>query len=366
MRNFKYLIADQVKPFIGVVREIDASKISLATAEDQIYTLNSSNDKNIFYNTSGYSVSINDVLLFEDNNKCTVLYEYLAKELVLSLTNMCNCKCIICPQIPKKDNKDHFNILIDVLKLAKDVKYICITGGEPTFFKEKLIKILEYINTYLPESKVQVLSNGKNFYDFRLVKELSNIIHKNTIFAISVYSSFESVHDFLVGVKGSFNKTIAGIYNLANFNAQIEIRTVLTKLNYKNLQSWARYISLNMPFIVHSVIMGQETINYTYKMKRDIWIDPYYCNNFIYAAITEFVRRKIPVSLYNLQQCILEKNLRNYSKKSISEWKRIYLDICKNCDIMSLCGGFFESNQKLHSKYIRPILNKAVKNGEII
>ena len=42
-------------------------------------------------------------------------------------------------------------------------------------------------------------------------------------------------------------------------------------------------------------------------------------------------------------------------KKSISDWKNIYLDQCHTCVAQNECGGFFQWATKLHSAHIRPL-----------
>src|SRR5262249_20719136 len=53
---------------------------------------------------------------------------------------------------------------------------------------------------------------------------------------------------------------------------------------------------------------------------------------------------------------VLDRRLWSFSRKSISDWKNIYLEKCNGCSVRDDCGGFFQSAAKKHSAHIRPIL----------
>jgi radical SAM protein with 4Fe4S-binding SPASM domain len=70
-------------------------------------------------------------------------------------------------------------------------------------------------------------------------------------------------------------------------------------------------------------------------------------------AIEFLSSRKMNVSIYNSQLCLLPQSLWKFTKKSISDWKNIYLKECSNCKMMEHCGGLFASSEKYHSKNIK-------------
>ncbi len=47
--------------------------------------------------------------------------------------------------------------------------------------------------------------------------------------------------------------------------------------------------------------------------------------------------------------CLLEESLWNFSVKSISDWKRDYLEECARCDVLEKCGGVFATSKMLNS-----------------
>lgn len=139
----------------------------------------------------------------------------------------------MCPQTDGKQSRyDECLKILDCIDLKND-KNIGITGGEPTLEPEKLLKLLYKIARKSPNQKVHILTNGRNFEDINLVKNLSNIKHIDISYGIPLYSDLAEEHDFITGSKGSFQQTIKGLYNLAQYKQKIEIRIVILKQNYR-------------------------------------------------------------------------------------------------------------------------------------
>jgi hypothetical protein len=84
-----------------------------------------------------------------------------------------------------------------------------------------------------------------------------------------------------------------------------------------------------------------------------LWIDPWDYQDQLEAAVEVLSTRGMNVSIYNHQLCVLRKSLWKFARKSISDWKNIYLDECQSCSAREQCGGFFQWATKLHSKYIQ-------------
>jgi len=101
--------------------------------------------------------------------------------------------------------------------------------------------------------------------------------------------------------------------------------------------------------------MGLENIGYAPRNMKELWIDPYDYQEELEATVEFLSSRGLNVSIYNHQLCTLKKSLWEYARKSISDWKNIYLDQCCDCKIRDQCGGFFQCATKLHSAHIKPV-----------
>ena len=69
----------------------------------------------------------------------------------------------------------------------------------------------------------------------------------------------------------------------------------------------------------------------------------------------ELSRREMNVSIYNHQLCVIPSEVWPFARKSISDWKNEYLDVCDECAVKQRCGGFFSSAKIHRSAHIAPI-----------
>ncbi len=104
--------------------------------------------------------------------------------------------------------------------------------------------------------------------------------------------------------------------------------------------------------------MGLENTGYTPYNFEKLWIDPVDYMKELNEAVSYLDSFGMNVSIYNLQLCILPQNLWKFARKSISDWKNIYIDECTDCSEKDNCGGFFASNLNAHSRYIKAINDK--------
>lgn len=308
----------------------------------------------VFYTEDIESLNEEDIVLIKPDGRISVLYQSNSYHNVLLLTNLCNCDCIMCPQPKVKRENDMTPLNIELISLmSKKTKQLGITGGEPTLLGDNFFRIISECKNKLPETSIEILSNGIKFKDFEFTKELALLDHPDLLVAISLYADTDNEHNNIIQTKG-FYDTIEGFYNLALFQQKIEIRVVINALNYKRLLRLAEFIYHNFPFIYHIAMMGMEPTGLAEKNINKVWIDPYDYRNELRKAIIYLNQRDMNVSIYNHQLCILPKDLWFYSRKSISTWKNIYIDECTDCQLKDNCGGFFESSIKFHSNYIKP------------
>src|SRR5207247_9824666 len=97
-----------------------------------------------------------------------------------------------------------------------------------------------------------------------------------------------------------------------------------------------------------------EIKGYVKKNLDELWIDPFDYQSQLAEAVSYLDMVRMNVSVYNHQLCVLEKSLWPFARKSISDWKNIYLPECEVCGERKRCGGLFASAETVHSKHIRP------------
>ena len=298
-----------------------------------------------------------DIVCMSPEGKISVLWTKGSSQNVLFLTESCNCKCLMCPQPPKKHDPALVTTAERILDLIKGEKQsnICISGGEPTILKDSFIKILNRCIQEHPESQIDILTNGKLLANKEYTNKIAKIATDKVVFCISLHSDVSEIHDKIVGAKGSFSKTINGIYNLAENNCSIEIRIVLNKINYKDLPRIALHLSNYLPFCVHYAFMGMEIHGLAEDNFNEINAFPYEYIDYLRDAILIMHRRGLNVSVYNVPLCMCHKDIWRFAEQSISQWKNIFRQECIGCSLKKQCCGFFGTSSQFPINFIKPI-----------
>jgi len=287
-----------------------------------------------------------------------VLYRRNSPYNILFLTERCNSRCLMCSQPPRAVDDGYLveEILQAIPLMSPETTELCITGGEPTLLGPKFLNVIEATKRWLPKTSLHVLSNGRLF-SRRFAGQVAALRHPDLMIGIPLYSDIASKHDFVVQAKGAFDETVRGIMNLERYAQRVEIRFVIHRQTFERLPQTARFIARNLPFVKHVALMGLEMMGFTKANLDALWIDPVQYQSHLGAAVTELNRSHIKVMIYNHQLCVLAPELWPFARKSISDWKNIYLPECDHCTVRSECGGFFASASLRHSAYIEPIQN---------
>lgn len=230
-----------------------------------------------------------------------------------------------------------------------------ITGGEPTLLKDGLVSILARLKARLPNTAVHMLTNGRLYGYEDFVAKLASVEHPRFISAIPLYSDVAVEHDYVVQAKGAFDETVIGLYNAAKYGLRVEIRVVLHKQTLPRLKKLAEFIYRNLPFVNHIALMGLENMGYVKTNWSLLWVDPADYSDTLEDAVRYLFYRRMNVSIYNLQLCVLPRPLWMFARQSISDYKNIYLDECQRCEVRTQCGGLFKSSETRHSRAIKAI-----------
>jgi len=279
----------------------------------------------------------------------------------LFLTKRCNHYCLMCSEPPSNTNDDYLiNENMKIIELLdKDLYSIGITGGEPTLLGKNFVKIISKIREELPDTKIRLLTNGRSFKNEDFVKEISDVAQGYLTSEIPLYNSDYIKHDYIVQSKGAFFESIEGFYNLAKYKLTSEVRVVLTKKNYDNLEDLIYFIYKNIPFIDHIALMGLEYIGFTLNNLDDIHISPLDYKDKLVDAIGVAKKYNLPISIYNLPLCLVDEKVQKYAKQSISDWKNEFSDVCDECAVRDSCSGMFTSTKPYFEPLLIPIKSTA-------
>lgn len=209
--------------------------------------------------------------------------------LIISLTNKCNLKCIHCFKncSSNKNTFINYDNLINVLNYFKGkIRSLQLTGGEP-MLHDNFFEILDFSkkNFSTMITTTGTLINEKNIEKF---------IGANNI-QLSLYSHVERKHDEFTTLTDSYKKTVQALELINKFNIESVIGTILTKNTLNDIEDFIKF-SINMGVknlrfgtlsllgraeSLNNIILDEKELekatydikNLTEKYKKDISID---------------------------------------------------------------------------------------------
>jgi His-Xaa-Ser system radical SAM maturase HxsC len=264
----------------------------------------------------------------------------------------------MCSQPPKdRDDVKALSVrnreVIDLID--QPPRYLTITGGEPTLLGDHLFGLIDHLKAKMPETELHVLTNGRTFAWPAYARRFSEIGHPNISLGVPLYADVAAVHDFVVQAVGAFDQTVSGLHQAARNGIRTEIRVVLHRQTVPRLLKLAEFIYRNLTFAEHVALMGLEFTGYTPRNIEQLWIDPYEYRRDLEEAVEFLSMRNMNVSIYNHQLCTIPRSLWGFARKSISDWKNLYLPECEGCTAKAECGGFFQWAARKHSDHISPV-----------
>jgi len=298
-----------------------------------------------------------DVVAVDADGFVRTLYRRTSRHNFILVTDQCNSLCLMCSQPPKAiddfDRLEEHLHLVDLIDPSTEE--LGITGGEPTLFRDGFLELLTRCKERLPSTALHVLTNGRLFFYRSFAEKLGRIAHPDLVLGIPLYSDIDTRHDHIVQAPGAFEQTVIGLQNLDCAGVRVEIRIVLHALSIPRLPQLATFIARNFPFACHIALMGLEMFGLVHQHLRELWIDPADYQRELRAAAEILLDAGMNVSIYNHQLCVLDRALWPIARKSISDWKNVYLPECNGCSAIEQCGGFFQSGTKVRSAYIHPL-----------
>jgi His-Xaa-Ser system radical SAM maturase HxsC len=298
-----------------------------------------------------------DVVLLYPSGETQVLYRRSSENNTVLTTERCNSFCLMCSQPPNQiDDSWRVDVILRLIELIDPAaREIILSGGEPTLLGDDFFRIVLKFSEFLPNTALHILTNGRTFSDRGFASRIGRIQHPDLMLGIPLYSDVDSLHDYVVQAKGAWAQTLEGFYNLARAGVRLELRVVLHQQTYRRLPQLAEFIYRNLPFVEHVALMGLEMFGFTNLNISNVWIDPLEYAEQLEAATKVLAMRGMNVSIYNHQLCTLPRTLWPFARKSISDWKNVYLEECATCGVREFCGGFFQSARKRHSAHISPL-----------
>ena len=156
--------------------------------------------------------------------------------LAWELTRACNLACKHCraeaitePLPEELSYLEAKKILDDIVNFAQPI--IILTGGEPLMRKD----VLDLAAYGTERGLRMVLATNGTLLDDNWVKELKKVGIKRV--SVSIDGATAKAHDDFRGVKGAFDRTMAGIEALKKGGLDFQINTTVTKTNLNQISA---------------------------------------------------------------------------------------------------------------------------------
>ena len=300
-----------------------------------------------------------DAISVDQSGICYCFYEAGSGETTVVTGLGCNTNCVMCPVSEKSRIHAYPAPLSELTNqieyFGTSVEHVTITGGEPTLLKQALIDIIKKVKQQCPVAEILILTNGRTFciepYAEMFIQNLSAFDR----IAIPIHGSTNAKHDAITQSNGSFEQTLRGLQILASGKMQLEIRIVVSKLNYTDVSNIADAI-LKLPRVTVVNFIGLEMCGNAIKNRDRVWIDYSVAASSCENAIEKIIHAGIDVGLYNFPLCAVKRKYWSICKDSISDYKIRYKPECADCSVREICNGVFSSTISTGCFIARPIM----------
>ncbi|MBD3203482.1 radical SAM protein [Candidatus Woesearchaeota archaeon] len=190
----------------------------------------------------------------------------------LNLNLSCNQNCMFCildrfhgknRRFVKEDSRQGISIeqakeKIDRIADNKITDVLTFLGAEPTV-RPGLIELVDYAR----QKNIKIIEISTNCIKLADKDYARKLIHAGVDRIVTSLHSYKpKLCDKIVGVKGNFNKIIAGIKNSIELGVDLRITHVIFSQNYRDILSFIRFCEKNFPKIIYQENMEPFTFLY--------------------------------------------------------------------------------------------------------
>jgi len=225
--------------------------------------------------------------------------------------------------------------IIDSLDEEKD--YFGISGGEPTLRRE-LFDVIKYLREKKPNIYTFMVSNGRMFAYRDYTKKFSELPLGDFMVGITLYGSTPEIHDKITMAKGSFEQTVKGIKNLLDFNIRVEVRTIISKMNYKDMENLAKFVTENFKGIERFVFVNMKITGNAYKNRDKLIIKYTDLIPYVEKATDILLNAGIKTRLYHFPLCMLDAKYIDFATGVTKELEELkFAPQCESCKLKEEC-----------------------------
>ena len=293
----------------------------------------------------------------------------------LALGYNCNHNCFFCPCVGKDDmvkeaDLEQIIFAIDSGINDKNIKYITLSGGEPTLHKN-FHQILEYCVS--KKINTTILSNGDTLHKVENIhKYFDGINTEYFSVTTAIHSINTEVHDKVTGRNGSHYRTVSGLKNLIPMHISFTVKQVISKWNYKELPEFINFIFSEYGSFASITLCGMDFCGMNEDKIDEVGIGYREIGSYLEKALDNvlFIRKQFggfpQVTVADLPLCSVDPYywgffakvsrgmLSKYSAPTKSNGNLfscdgvvndcdVYFRECKSCCVSNFCPGVWNS-----------------------
>jgi len=155
----------------------------------------------------------------------------------IEISDRCNEVCVHCYQEQGRKGEMTTTELQRVMDELADMGVLLLTfsGGESTLRKD-FLELVAYARR--KGFAVRIFTNGLTM-SRQLARSLGELAVQSV--EISLYSVRQDTHDFVTGVPGSFEKTVAGVRHLVEAGVLVTVKTPVMSINEREVSDYPAF-----------------------------------------------------------------------------------------------------------------------------
>jgi His-Xaa-Ser system radical SAM maturase HxsC len=265
----------------------------------------------------------------------------------IPLTLRCNNNCVSCIIFSRLTaNQGHFTwagIKKSIDRLSKSCETVAITGGEPTIANH-FFRSMEYLRSMHPEKLVFLVTNARMFSYPKFTERFLDIGIGNLRVGIAIYSHDPRLHDRITRSNGSWTQTMAGIKNLLSKGARIELRIIVSKINFDSLSDTAKFIADNLSGVERVVFINMKYTGNAYRNHEELFIRYSDITQHVSKAVDILKQAGIGVLLFHFPLCTLDEEYQDLARGVTKQKAELdFVKQCQQCGSREQCPMIWKS-----------------------